>query len=214
MKYWDSRFWEIARLYIQTTRVEGRYKQAINEYIEVQETNQQINEHNWTEDSAEEQLLLQESDEENDEVLLRMADQTDVHQLLQALVDRPSLQMKPREFTENEGKQIISQLRKFERIARKNAQNGENQIQAIPFYLDKSLEFYNDFPAKTMDNQELAKEVLRRQYQSEDQQQRLRPELYALTQKDTLTQFVNQLENFASSQTSTQKQRSTILFMT
>lgn len=86
MKYWDSRSWEIARLYIQTTRVEGRYKQAINEYIEVQETNQQINEHNWTEDSAEEQLLLQESDEENDEVLLRMADQTDVHQLLQALV--------------------------------------------------------------------------------------------------------------------------------
>ena len=214
MKYWDSRSWEIARLYIQTTRVEGRYKQAINEYIEVQETNQQINEHNWTEDSAEEQLLLQESDEENDEVLLRMADQTDVHQLLQALVDRPSLQMKPREFTENEGKQIISQLRKFERIARKNAQNGENQIQAIPFHLDKSLEFYNDFPAKTMDNQELAKEVLRRQYRSEDQQQRLRPELYALTQKDTLTQFVNQLENFASSQTSTQKQRSTILFMT
>ena len=86
MKYWDSRSWEIARLYIQTTRVEGRYKQAINEYIEVQETNQQINEHNWTEDSAEEQLLLQESDEENDEVLLRKADQTDVHQLLQALV--------------------------------------------------------------------------------------------------------------------------------
>lgn len=58
-------------------------------YREIQETDQQITERNWTEGSAEEQFFRLKSDEEDEEIVLHTADQIDVHQLLEALLDRP-----------------------------------------------------------------------------------------------------------------------------
>ena len=124
-----------------------------------------------------------------------MANQFDMHRLLQALADRPSQQMQPRVFTRSEGGDIISCFDKFERIARNREWIKEKQVRSIPLYLDElALIFYKNLLPTKRDNQELVKEALRRQYRNEDRQWRLRSELYTLTQTGTLTQYIDQLE--------------------
>ena len=138
----------------------------------------------------------EESEEESEEqVLVNMAQEVDVQQLLQALVDRPSQTMQPKVFTGSEKEDIITWIESYDRIAQDNGWNEEKQRRKIPLYLDKSaLLYYNSLPDATKENQQLVKEALRRQYHSQDRQWRLRSELHTLTQTSTLTQYIDQLD--------------------
>ena len=85
--------------------------------------------------------------------------------------------MKPEVFTGNKGKHIITWI---------------DQFESITVNLAKSaLLSYNNLPEATKNNQELVKDVLRRQYHREDRQWRVRSDLYALTQTGTLTQYID-----------------------
>lgn len=100
--------------------------------------------------------------------------------------------MKPEVFTGNKGKHIITWIDQFESITVNNAWDEAKQCRTIPLYLAKSaLLSYNNLPEVTKNNQELVKDVLRRQYHREDRQWRVRSDLYALTQTGTLTQYID-----------------------
>ena len=135
------------------------------------------------------------SSEESEENITNNMAADALQQALATLADRPVSIMHPKVFTGTEGEDIIIWLDKFERIARNNRWNEEKQAHSIPLYLDKTaLIFYENLQAETKANQQLVKDALRAQYHSQDRKWRLRSDLYAVTQKGSLTQYIDDLE--------------------
>ena len=114
--------------------------------------------------------------------------------MFKTFIERPPSYIKPEVFTGSKGKDIITWIDRFEIIAINNAWCEAKQFRTMPLYLAKSaLIFCSNLSEPTKNNRELVKDALRRQYRSEDRKWCLRSDLYALSQTDTLTQYIDQL---------------------
>ena len=115
--------------------------------------------------------------------------------LLKTMVTKPVTEVQPSKFGGQEGESIIDWLNNYDRIAACNKWEEEKQTQALPLYLDKSaLIYYESLPDGIKQNQVLLKEAFKKQYNSVDRQWALKTKLYAHKQEDSLSKYIDELE--------------------